>query len=45
MWRSTLLRDRVLVTTTVAFMASNIAEGMLLVVGPWLAKTQLPGGP
>ncbi|MFI0453961.1 MFS transporter [Actinomadura sp. 6N118] len=44
-WGRTLLRDRVLVTTTVAFMAFNIAEGMLLVVGPWLAKTQLPGGP
>jgi hypothetical protein len=26
-------------------MAFNIAEGMLLVAGPWLAKTQLPGGP
>lgn len=39
-----LLRDRALVTTTLAFMAFNIAAGMLLVVGPWLAKTQLTGG-
>ncbi|MEV4075109.1 MFS transporter [Nonomuraea fuscirosea] len=41
----TLLRDRVLVATTLAFMAFNIAVGMLLVTGPWLAKTQLQGGP
>ncbi|MFD1932518.1 MULTISPECIES: MFS transporter [Nonomuraea] len=40
----TLLRDRVLVGTTLAFMAFNVAAGMLLVVGPWLAKTQLAGG-
>ncbi|MEU8347409.1 MFS transporter [Spirillospora sp. NPDC048832] len=40
-----LFRDRVLVLTTLAFMAFNVAEGMLLVVGPWLAKHQLPGGP
>ncbi|MEV0313174.1 MFS transporter [Nonomuraea fuscirosea] len=40
-----LLRDRVLVATTLAFMAFNIAVGMLLVTGPWLAKTQLQGGP
>ncbi|WP_424639613.1 MFS transporter [Embleya sp. AB8] len=40
-----LLRDRVLVTTTVAFMAFNIAEGMSMVTGPWLARTELPGGP
>jgi predicted MFS family arabinose efflux permease len=40
-----LLRDRVLVATTLAFMAFNIAVGMLLVAGPWLAKTQLQGGP
>jgi MFS family permease len=39
-----LLRDRVLVTTTLAFMAFNVAEGMLLVVAPWLAKTRLSGG-
>jgi MFS family permease len=44
-WMSVLLRDHVLVTTTLAFMAFNIAEGMLLVVGPWLTKTRLPGGP
>jgi predicted MFS family arabinose efflux permease len=41
----TLLRDPVLIGTTLAFMAFNVAEGMLLVVGPWLAKHQLPGGP
>ncbi|MFG1998357.1 MFS transporter [Spirillospora sp. NPDC048911] len=41
-----LLRDRVLIVTTVAFMAFNIAEGMLLVIGPWLAKFELvPSGP
>lgn len=40
-----LLRDRALVATTLAFMAFNVAEGMLLVAGPWLAKTHLPGGP
>jgi hypothetical protein len=39
-------RDRVLVATTLAFMAFNIAEGALvLVAGPWLAKDRLPGGP
>lgn len=42
---SRLLRDRVLIGTTLAFMAFNIAQGALvLVVGPWLAKDQLPGG-
>ncbi|GAA3697444.1 MFS transporter [Nonomuraea antimicrobica] len=41
---SPLLRDRVLISTTLAFMAFNIATGMLLVTGPWLAKTQLDGG-
>jgi MFS family permease len=39
-----LARDRVIVGTTVAFMAFNVAEGMLLVTGPWLAKHELPGG-
>ena len=39
-----LRRDRVIVATTVAFMAFNIAEGMLLVTAPWLARTRLPGG-
>jgi MFS family permease len=39
-----LARDRVIVVTTIAFMAFNIAEGMLMVTGPWLAKNQLPGG-
>lgn len=37
-------RDRVIVATTVAFMAFNVAEGMLLVAAPWLAKHELPGG-
>jgi MFS family permease len=37
-------RDRVLLVSTVAFMAFNVAEGMLLVVGPWLARTRLVGG-
>lgn len=41
----TLARDRILVTTTAAFMLFNVADGMLmLVVAPWLARTQLPGG-
>ncbi|MBB6550343.1 MFS transporter [Nonomuraea rubra] len=39
------LRDRALVATTLAFMAFNVATGMLLVAGPWLAATRLPGGP
>jgi hypothetical protein len=39
-----LARDRVIVATTVAFMAFNVAEGMLMVTGPWLANTRLPGG-
>jgi MFS family permease len=39
-----LARDRVIVATTLAFMAFNIAEGMLLVTAPWLAKNHLPGG-
>ena len=39
-----LARDRAIVATTIAFMAFNIAEGMLLVTGPWLAKNHLPGG-
>ena len=39
-----LRRDRVIVATTVAFMAFNIAEGMLLVTAPWLAKNHLSGG-
>jgi len=39
-----LARDRVIVATTLAFMAFNIAEGMLLVTAPWLAGTHLPGG-
>lgn len=37
-------RDRVIVGTTAAFMAFNIAEGMLLVTAPWLARHQLSGG-
>lgn len=41
---SSLARDRVIVATTIAFMAFNIAEGMLMVTGPWLANNHLPGG-
>jgi predicted MFS family arabinose efflux permease len=41
---ASLARDRVIVATTLAFMAFNVAEGMLLVTAPWLAKTHLPGG-
>jgi MFS family permease len=41
---TSLARDRVIVATTIAFMAFNIAEGMLMVTGPWLAKNHLPGG-
>ncbi len=37
-------RDRVIIATTVAFMAFNIAEGMLLITAPWLAKHELAGG-
>lgn len=36
-------RDRVIVTTTVAFMAFNVAEGMLLVTAPWLAIHRFGG--
>ncbi|MFC4111005.1 MFS transporter [Nonomuraea zeae] len=39
-----VFRDKVLIGTTLAFMAFNIAEGALtMVVAPWLAKEQLPG--
>ncbi|MET7336067.1 MFS transporter [Nonomuraea sp. NPDC005650] len=42
--REPVFRDRVLIGTTLAFMAFNIAEGaMTMVVAPWLAKEQLPG--
>ena len=41
---ASLARDRVIVATTIAFMAFNIAEGMLMVTGPWLAKNHLPSG-
>lgn len=40
----TLVRDRAIIATTIAFMAFNIAEGMLLVAAPWLARTKLTGG-
>ncbi|NEE04513.1 MFS transporter [Phytoactinopolyspora halotolerans] len=40
-----LYRDRIIVATTVSFMAFNIAEGMLLVTAPWLADNHLPDGP
>jgi MFS family permease len=39
-----LFRDRAIVATTVAFMAFNVAEGMLMVTTPWLAKNELPVG-
>ncbi|WP_152363231.1 MFS transporter [Microlunatus speluncae] len=39
-----VLRDPVIIATTIAFMAFNVAEGMLLVLAPWLAKTTLTGG-
>jgi len=42
---STLAKDPVIVATTIAFMAFNVAEGMLMVTAPWLAKNRLPGGP
>lgn len=41
---ASLRGDRVIVATTLAFMAFNIAEGMLMVAAPWLAKNHLPGG-
>lgn len=41
---SLLGRDRVIIATTISFMAFNIAEGMLLVTAPWLADNHLPGG-
>ncbi|MEU6788553.1 MFS transporter [Nonomuraea angiospora] len=42
--RVAVFRDRVLVCTTLAFMAFNVAEGaMTMVVAPWLAKERLPG--
>ncbi|WP_188188992.1 MFS transporter [Nonomuraea sp. SYSU D8015] len=43
--RFPVLRDKVLIGTTAAFMAFNITEGaMTMVVAPWLAKEHLPGG-
>ena len=42
-WRPaarTVLRDKVILATTVAFMAFNVAEGMLLVTLPWLANRE-----
>jgi MFS family permease len=39
-----LARDHAIVATTVAFMAFNVAEGMLMVAAPWLAKNELPAG-
>ncbi|MGP3918623.1 MFS transporter [Nonomuraea sp. 10N515B] len=42
--KAPVFRDKVLIATTVAFMAFNIAEGaMTMVVAPWLAKEHLPG--
>lgn len=39
-----VLRDPVIVATTLAFMAFNVAEGMLMVTAPWLARNHLSGG-
>jgi MFS family permease len=41
---ASVVRDRAIVATTVAFMAFNVAEGMLMVTAPWLAKNDLPAG-
>ncbi|WP_327586741.1 MFS transporter [Nonomuraea sp. NBC_00507] len=42
--KAPVFRDKVLIATTFAFMAFNIAEGaMTMVVAPWLAKEHLPG--
>lgn len=38
-----LATDVPIASTTVAFMSFNVAEGMLLVTGPWLAHEQLGG--
>jgi hypothetical protein len=43
-WMTSLARDPIIVATTVAFMAFNVAEGMLMVTAPWLARNHLPGG-
>jgi MFS family permease len=40
----TIRSDRTILATTVAFMAFNVAEGMLLVTLPWLAKAHWEGG-
>jgi MFS family permease len=40
-WRPaarTVVKDKVILATTLAFMAFNVAEGMLLVTLPWLAN-------
>jgi MFS family permease len=41
---ASLVRDRVIVATTISFMTFNVAEGMLMVAAPWLARNRLPGG-
>lgn len=38
-----LVHDLPITSTTIAFMAFNVAEGMLLVVAPWLARERLGG--
>jgi MFS family permease len=38
-----LATDAPIAATTLAFMAFNVAEGMLLVTGPWLAREKLGG--
>lgn len=46
-WRpavTTVLGDKVILATTIAFMAFNVAEGMLLVTLPWIAaRDEAPG--
>src|SRR5260370_2846547 len=38
-----LITDLPIASTTLAFMAFNVAEGMLLIIGPWLAHKRLGG--
>jgi MFS family permease len=40
-----LASDVPIASTTLAFMAFNVAEGMLLVAAPWLARERLGGAP
>lgn len=38
-----LITDMPIASTTLAFMTFNVAEGMLMVTGPWLARERLGG--